>query len=465
MRVAVLDIGKTNSKLALVDTRIAEELEVITCVTPHDADSPPYPHVDVSALEDFLANALRTLASDGAIDAITVSAHGACGVLVDENVNPVLPVLDYEYAGPDSCREDYDRMRAPFAETGSPASPGGLNLGAQLFWQQRHFPDEFARATVFLTWPQFWIARLCGVLRNDPSSIGSHTDLHCPETAGHSTLVSACGWERLLPPLCRSGEWLGTLSSEWCARTGLSEDTAVHAGIHDSNASLVPHLLSRQPPYTVVSSGTWVILMAIGVAVGDIDPERDTLVNVDAFGRPVPSARFMGGRERALLLGENPPVFDQADISGAVASKVMLMPSVVPGTGPWPKATFLWLGDEASLTANQRDTLVSLYLAMMTAASAELLGASGVVAVEGPLARNLAYLQMLTVATGRAVQTGSSRTGTSVGIALLVHRCLEPDSPLPASITDTQTVEVDDETRRLLGTFANVWREACARHA
>ena len=40
--------------------------------------------------------------------------------------------------------------------------------------------------------------------------------------------------------------------------------TPVLTGIHDSNASLLPHLIDRKPPFAVVSTGTWVIAMAIG---------------------------------------------------------------------------------------------------------------------------------------------------------------------------------------------------------
>ena len=42
---------------------------------------------------------------------------------------------------------DYDAARPPFAETLSPRLPAGLNLGAQIFWQARAFPEAFARAT------------------------------------------------------------------------------------------------------------------------------------------------------------------------------------------------------------------------------------------------------------------------------------------------------------------------------
>ena len=55
--------------------------------------------------------------------------HGATVALVDHD-GLVLPVLDYEFSGPDALAADYDRLRPDFAVTGSPRMPGGLNIGA-----------------------------------------------------------------------------------------------------------------------------------------------------------------------------------------------------------------------------------------------------------------------------------------------------------------------------------------------
>ena len=75
------------------------------------------------------------------------------------------------------------------------------------------------------------------------------------------------------------------------------------AGIHDSNASYLPHLVARAAPFTVLSTGTWVIAMAAGAGIDRLDPAADMLANVDARGQPVPTARFMGGREVELVAG------------------------------------------------------------------------------------------------------------------------------------------------------------------
>lgn len=67
-----------------------------------------------------------------------------------------MPVLDYEFDGPDSLADLYDQIRPDFAETFSPRLPLGLNLGAQLFWQARTFPAAFSRADRLVTDPQYW---------------------------------------------------------------------------------------------------------------------------------------------------------------------------------------------------------------------------------------------------------------------------------------------------------------------
>ncbi len=462
MHVAVLDIGKTNIKLALVDIRAGKEHTVLTQPTPMAADPVPYPHADIDVIEHFLVESLKQLATKVVIDAITVTTHGACVVLIDAAGEPVLPVLDYEHAGPDELAEDYAAMRPSFAETGSPRLPGGLNIGAQVYWQQKRFPESFARAAVLLTWPQFWVYRLCGVMRNDLSSLGCHSDLYRPREQVVSSLADTAGWTHLMPAHCKSGELMGTLTPELAERTNLPPGTPVHAGIHDSNASLVPYLVGRQEPFTVVSTGTWFVSMAVGSAMPDLDPDRDTLINVDAYGRPVPSARFMGGREWELLTEVGTGELDQPRVSEALESDAFLMPSKVPGTGPFPGASSRWTQNIDLLDKGVRETLIAFYLAMMTAESVSLIATEGPTIIEGPLSANTAFLQMLAAATGRAVEISTSRTGTSIGAAMLV--AAESGRLATEAWAVPQRVVVDDATYARLQQYAERWREVLALH-
>ena len=75
---------------------------------------------------------------------------------------------------------------------------------------------------------------------------------------------------------------IGPVLAAVAARTGIGAAVPVYAGIHDSNASLYPHLVRRKAPFAVVSTGTWVVSMAIGGKAVALDPARDTLINVNA---------------------------------------------------------------------------------------------------------------------------------------------------------------------------------------
>lgn len=418
--VGVIDIGKTNAKVAAVDLDRFEEIAVRKTANGV-VQGEPYPHFDVDHLWAFVLDSLKALHAEYPLQAISITTHGATAVVLDQAGGLALPVLDYEFGGPDTLSEAYERVRPPFAETGSARLPMGLNVGAQLFWQQQTFPDAFARVATILTYAQYWTFRLTGVRVNELTSLGCHTDLWNPTAGTFSTLVGSQGWGQLFAPVRRADDIVGALLPELCAATGIPEGTPVYCGIHDSNASLLPHLLTRKAPFSVVSTGTWVVMLAVGAAKVTLDEHRDTLINVNALGDPVPSARFMGGRAFSLLLGDGAASASFEDEQAVVAAGHMLLPSLPEGSGPFPSAKARWTVDDRTLTPGGRVAAVSFHLALMTATCLDLIGARGEIVVEGPFAANAAYLRMLQAATGRPVLADSQNvTGTSLGAASLV---------------------------------------------
>ena len=415
--VAVIDIGKTNAKVVVFDLATKLELERLSTsnVVLHTG---LYSHYNTDALWQFVVACLKALIKRHSIDAISLATHGACAALLDEAGTLVLPVLDYEHEGPQSVSTEYDAVRPPFAETGSPRLPNGLNLGAQIFWQAKTYPKQFANVRWIVTYPQYWAFRLCGILANEATSLGCHTDLWAYEKSDYSSLVDRMGWRALMPAVRKASDCLGTLLPQIARETGLNPNTPVHCGIHDSNASLLPHLLGRKKPFAVVSTGTWVISMAIAGRPVALDPARDTLVNVNAFGEAVPSARFMGGREFELMQFHFGNAPSDADEDTVLKNNTMLLPSVVQGCGPYPHHVSRWLND-CGITPEQRQVAVSFYLALMTASCLDLVGAEGDIIVEGPFASNAHFKAMLAATADRAVSGTSEATGTALGAALL----------------------------------------------
>lgn len=446
--VAVIDIGKTNAKVALVDMESLSETAVRK--TPnkvrHDG---PYPHHDTEALWSFIQASLSELNVAQPIDAISVTTHGATAALVDGNGGLALPILDYESSLPDATSVAYRAARPDFTETGAPLLPVGLNLAAQIFWQQAAYPEAFAGVAAILMYPQYWVYRLTGVMASEVTSLGCHTDLWNPVARTYSSLVERQGWLELMPPLRSARDRIGPVLPAIAGPAALRPGVPVFCGIHDSNASLLPHLQAWPKPFSVVSTGTWVISMAVGGSTAALDPARDTLVNVSADGDPVPSARFMGGREYEIMTGGQPAEWGDEDVSQVLARPLFLLPSVEQGSGPFPARRSTWVND-AQATDAERQIALSYYLAMMTTVSLELIGAASDTIVEGPFARNRAYLSMLAAATGRKVICGSSGgTGTAIGAALLT---LDAGKRLDRSALETT------ESDPRLARYAEAWK-------
>ncbi|WP_298934054.1 FGGY-family carbohydrate kinase [uncultured Ruegeria sp.] len=450
--IAVIDIGKTNAKLALVDTFDLSEIAVVTL--PNTVlNRPPYPHFDVERIWAFLLDSLAEFHKEQGVDAISITTHGASGALIAADGSLAAPILDYEHTGPDSVAADYNALRPAFEETGSPRLPVGLNLGAQIHWQFTRDTSLRDRTKAIITYPQYWGHRLTGVLASDVSSLGCHTDLWNPYKAEFSSLTDHLEIRVKLAPARKSTDVLGSLLPDIASRTGLRPDTPVLCGIHDSNASLLTHVMRRNPPFSVVSTGTWVIVMSVGGPKVVLDATRDALVNVSGLGEPIPSARFMGGREYEIIRAGQSAICDAAVLSAVAENGPLLMPAVVPESGPFQGRVHHWIGSEPKQGTPERIAALSFYLALMTAECLSLTGHRGPIVVEGPFATNNGYCEMLRAATNWPIFVSESATGTSQGAALL---SLKSDA-LPESVEPSPFRSANDPTHRA---YAERWRRA-----
>ncbi len=451
--VAVIDIGKTNAKLALISMPDMRELDLRSC-SNRVILSAPYPHHDTLHLQKFIIDALADFHRQHGVDVISVTAHGATIALLKANHELAFPVMDYDFDGPDVLRADYENLRAPFLNTGSPSLSAGLNAAAQIYWLQRHHSDAFNAVSTIVTYPQFWSGWLTGVYCNEVTSLGCHTDLWDPFKAQFSSTVDALDLLPIMAPIKPAKAVLGPLRNELVRQTGLAATTPVHCGIHDSNASLLPHLLSRDQPFGVISTGTWIVCMAVGGRQMELVPDRDISLNVDINAQPVPSSRFMGGREYALITDGHEAKGTLEDLETIVSGNRMIIPQVVAGVGPFANATSNWQTATNGLSAGQIDAIASLYLALVTTQCLRLIGARGTQIVEGPLARNGLFLSALHILTEKPIHTNTmSQTGTTMGAALLVGSGSLPDQTRDAS----SQLAVHPELAQMIREYARRW--------
>ncbi|MDP9010451.1 MAG: carbohydrate kinase [Pseudomonadota bacterium] len=446
----VLDIGKTLSKASLWD-------ESGVCVRQRSRPNQTltvgaYRALDAAAIEVWLKAVLAQYATLGPIEAIIPVAHGAGAALIRDGRLQAAP-LDYEWAGVAEQRAIYQHECDPFVFTGSPSLPAGLNLGLQLHWLDSLHSSSLSSAQI-LPWAQYWAWLLCGVAASEVTSLGCHTDLWRPFDRAPSELAVRRGWaERLAPPK-PANTILGTLCWDLALHTGLSPAVKIYCGLHDSNAALLAarsHREIESHDATVLTTGTWFTAMRSPLQTDaarftSLAERRDCLVNVDVSGAPVPSSRFMGGREIETLIGASarqsdaPPAPEQIKHAvRVVQSGAMILPSVVPGVGPFPNATLRWVG--APQDAGDAVVRAHLYAALMADASLDLIGSSDTLVIDGRFSSAPVFVQALArLRTATRVFVSHDENGVARGALRLVKgaesetTALERVPPLPIDL-------------------------------
>lgn len=427
--IAVFDVGKTNAKISLVDPELGREVWSVR--RPNEViETAEGRQLDVLAIETWLLDSLRQAPERERVSVIVPIAHGAAAVLVD-HAGEVLAAPDYEDARFDEVAEEYAPMRDAYALTFSPHLPQGLNLGRQLYWLQSRRSELFQRAAHILLYPQYWAWRLCGVMAAEVTSLGTHTDLWRPHERAYSQLARKQGWARLMPPQRSASDRLGRIRPALAAATGLDAASEVACGIHDSNASYLRFLMDRErEAFTVVSSGTWTIVMANRGDLRQLREDRDMLANVNAFGAPVATARYMGGREyEAIARGGGEPDVDS--LIQVLARGAMALPSFA-SAGPYAGRKGR-LEDAEGLDGPQRAALATLYSALMTSLLVESLGSAGEIFVDGPLARNPLFARLLAA----CVPVGTVRVypeGGGTRVAAHLARLRAPAADVPHTV-------------------------------
>ncbi|MEN7537316.1 FGGY-family carbohydrate kinase [Aurantiacibacter flavus] len=433
-----IDVGKTLSKVTLW-SRQGSLLD--RQVRPNRAASiDSLIRLDASGIEAWLMDVLTSYAPHP-VEFIVPVAHGAAAAVIEDDAL-AFPPIDYEQALPEDVCAAYQAERPAFAETGSPSLPNGLNLGAQLSWLQSLYPQAMESGTI-VPWPQYWAWFLSGRCVSEVTSLGCHSDLWSPLPGHFSSMARLKGWDQRFAQLVEACEVVGQLRADIAAKTGLPNTTKILAGLHDSNAALMaargfPQVSGKEA--TVLSTGTWFIAMRMArerIEMERLPEARDCLINVDAYSAPVPSARFMGGREIKTLIGESPGRIDDKAIQSALIAAVpqvldeqaMVLPTLAPGCGPFPQGQSEWLNPPSE--QNARLAAICLYAALVTTTSLRLIGSIDCLLVEGRFADSEVFVRALaSLRPDLQIFVADGETDVSFGALRLIDPELVPAAAL-----------------------------------
>ncbi|MFW6387887.1 MAG: FGGY-family carbohydrate kinase [bacterium] len=348
--IAVLDVGKTNKKLLIFDDTLTLLDSTYRTFPPKERDGIPVE--DLDGLMSWFYTQLKEFAAQYPIRSISCSTHGAAFVGVDENGRQTLPLVDYTYEPGEEFHERFYRTVGDRHElqrtTATLELKALINPSQGLFFSREQFPDEFAATRWFLPFPSFFAMQLTGIPSAEWTYVGCHTYLWDFAKNTWSQVADRLGIRDRLPDhIARPYDRLGTIRPELAAETGLPEDTVVPFCIHDSNAALLPYLVTEQEPFLLNSTGTWCVVMRPAEEVSFADDEigKSVFFNLSANGTPVKTAILMAGLEfetytdilRSLHGVDTLPEFDPAVYERvAKEQSAFILPSVVVGSGQFP---------------------------------------------------------------------------------------------------------------------------------
>ncbi|MEI6385178.1 MAG: FGGY family carbohydrate kinase [Spirochaetota bacterium] len=475
--VAVIDIGMTNKKVAVYGPDLKPLASESRVFAPHMVDE--IPTHDLAGMEDWFLGRLAEFGKKYPIKSITVTTHGATMVCVGADGLPSAPCVQYTYEPGGAFQKDFYRLAGDPMElqavTGTPVLSALINPAKGLYFVSRRFPGQWKGTGLILALPSYWGYRFTGKAGAEGTYVANHSYLWDWEKDDYSSVTDALGARSWFPtPLRKSWDSLGPISPEVAKRTGLSKDTIVTMGIHDSNASLLPHLAKRgDRAFVLNSTGTWCVLMHPQKRYQFAEGELGKVVffNRSAYLEPIKTAIFLGGMEYeawtapiAMAAGSMGVPGSSGAASPAPASDSaaahegfarlfaakdnFILPEVVPGSGQFPgskpraiearrsyslaeisegKAKPAFLSDRAIATAALDASLVIQTIVALRRAGLE----DGMdVITEGGFRKNGEYNALLAAALPRnSCYLTDIAEATSFGAAMCGMAALEGKDP------------------------------------
>lgn len=461
--IAVLDVGKTNKKVFIYNKQLQvleKNVKAFAEVTGASGLKIEQP----DAVFQWFKENLKDYSNRYTIAAISITTHGAMGVCVDSQGTITCPPLSYtnepgqEFGN--SFFEQFGDRNSLQRQTATAEIGQMTNFAKIIYYWKKHWPDKLKDTRHILFYPQYFGFKLTGNAASDTTMLGSHTYLYDHKRKAYSNVAHQLGVMDKLPTnILKSWDILGTVTDSMARQTGVSKECIVTAGIHDSNASLLPFLITETRDFVLNSTGTWCVAMkpAETILFKEQELGKTVFYNQDVFGRPVKTSIFMGGLEyetyaklfERIHKRNDLPEFDR-DLYRSVLEKCdsFILPSVMKGAGLFPGAnpTLVDAGQAISLadfrSGKSRPAFADCYersmavlicsLSIQTCCALDAVGykEGGQIFIEGGFRFNEPYLKLLTALYPKStVYKTNINEATALGSAILAQSALEGKDP------------------------------------
>ncbi len=407
----VLDIGKTNVKLTFVDSINNKTIKFFTTKQKNI-----YRHgikiLNSNSIFEWALKKVTYIGKKHNLDKFVCTAHGTSIALISYDDKELLACTDYEYKF-DKLFNNYKKIAPKFNESFSPFLENGLNIGQQIYYLYKRKQKLIKETKYVLNYPQYIVWKLTSSFSSEISYVGCHTHLWDFKKNKLSSFVRKIKLEKKFPKIRKAWDTIGQ------RKIGESNLKIIN-GIHDSNASYLYFKNSDIKNFTLVSTGTWYIIFNQKTPLKNLNPTLDMLANIDVFGKPVPTMRFMGGREYDHLMG----VFKISNKTRAIKNfsfhNYLIYPSYASGGGF--SINKINIGFYEGLNKGQIYYLICLYISFVINFCLNQMRSSNTIILDGPITKNITIMKILSSLRKKQIVLKNKREiGTTLGATNLFN--------------------------------------------
>ena len=407
----VLDIGKTNVKLTFVDSFNNKTIKFFKTKQKNI-----YRHgikiLNSNSIFEWALKKITYIGRKHNLDKFVCTAHGTSIALISYDDKELLACTDYEYKF-DKLFNNYKKIAPKFSESFSPFLENGLNIGQQIYYLYKRKQKLIKETKYILNYPQYIVWKLTSSFSSEISYVGCHTHLWDFKRNKLSSFVKKIKLEKKFPQIRKAWDTIG--------RKQIGESNLkIINGIHDSNASYLYFKNSDIKNFTLVSTGTWYIIFNQKTPLKNLNPSLDMLANIDVFGKPVPTMRFMGGREYDHLMG----VFKISNKTRAIKNfsfhDYLIYPSYASGGGFSINKINIILYER--LNKGQIYYLICLYISFVINFCLNQMKSSNTIILDGPITKNITIMKILSSLRKKQIVLKNKREiGTTLGATNLFN--------------------------------------------
>lgn len=407
----VLDIGKTNVKLTFVDSFNNKTIKFFKTKQKNI-----YRHgikiLNSNSIFEWALKKITYIGRKHNLDKFVCTAHGTSIALISYDDKELLACTDYEYKF-DKLFNNYKKIAPKFSESFSPFLENGLNIGQQIYYLYKRKQKLIKKTKYILNYPQYIVWKLTSSFSSEISYVGCHTHLWDFKRNKLSSFVKKIKLEKKFPQIRKAWDTIGQ------KQIGKSNLKIIN-GIHDSNASYLYFKNSDIKNFTLVSTGTWYIIFNQKTPLKNLNPSLDMLANIDVFGKPVPTMRFMGGREYDHLMG----VFKISNKTRAIKNfsfhDYLIYPSYASGGGF--SINKINISFYERLNKGQIYYLICLYISFVINFCLNKMKSSNTIILDGPITKNITIMKILSSLREKQIVLKNKREiGTTLGATNLFN--------------------------------------------